>query len=598
MKLTQLLSRLFGLTLLAVPTQAGSIIFHDDFDNYSTTKSHFGDTTQYKLVTDSGRSAIKVQVLDSTKAIYLSYPLPLDSVRGSVIQITATTRAQDLTRKSNPWTGVKVMVSVKRADGTADNPQCRWPDSLKAYGWQSGSMIVTIPDSAIQANLVLGLEVVAGTVLFDSLRVERIGSVKQPPARTAGIPIPHAFGPANSRGAMIGVPADSAALVNFGTNWKGNFLRWQMNGPYGLAFVLNQTNYETLLQSEFGYLDKALPICRANGIRVIIDMHQMSTGLFLGTAQQSLLIATWKRIVQRYGGNPAVAGYDLANEPNEATWNNGALLWNELVDTLCRVIRSVDPITPIVVEPVNGDVARFVQTIPAGSIRGWDIANLVYSFHFYQPATLTAQGVDATSRPIGAVYPATIDGIAYDSIMLRQAMQPAVDFQNRYRLPIYVGEFSCIRWAPQHSALHWLTDVTNILESQGWDWTYHAYREYQGWSVEYSDSLADMRSNLNTDRKALLLGWYAKNTNPYTAIKRIMAPSFQARELKWHRIGVHQVLVEGIPEGSQLEIRRPNGTTLGNFPAGANFFTFNAGVYWYRVTGRVSTAWLVMPIIP
>ena len=31
--------------------------------------------------------------------------------------------------------------------------------------------------------------------------------------------------------------------------------------------------------------------------------------------------------------------------------------------------------------------------------------------------------------------------------------------------------------------------MISINEAYGWDWTYHAYREWQGWSVEYDESI-------------------------------------------------------------------------------------------------------------
>jgi len=584
------------MAMLSPSAFAASPVFFEGFDSYSVAKGHFGDTANYKLVLDSGRTAAMVKGLDSTKSIYLTYSLPLDSVRGRVLLVSASTRAANLTRAPKASNGVKVMFTVMHSDSTSENPQIPWPDTLKTYPWQGSSMIVTVPGNALKANLVLGLELAAGTVFFDSIRIDRIGSAEQPAARSIAGPIPFAFGSVKSRGAMIGVPPTSDALANFGSTWKANLVRWQLNGPYGLSYLLSQSNYDSLLQAEFDYLDQGLPVCKANGIRVVIDMHQMSTGLFLGAAQQKLLLDTWKKIAQRYGGNPAVAGYDLANEPDEASWRPGALLWNELADTLCRVIRSVDNLTPIVIEPVQADVQKFAQLQPVGWNRGWDLPNIVYSFHFYTPSTLTAQGVSGNAS-IGAVYPGAIDGVDYDSTRLRKAMQPAVDFQKRYQVPIYVGEFSCIRWAPEHSALHWLTDVTNILESQGWDWSYHAYREYQGWSVEYSDSLADTRSNLNTDRKALLLSLYARNANP----SRLRGPAgetrFDLHNLRWQRKGPGTVRVAGIPAGAALEIRGPGGKLEGRISGQSPEIHLKPGMYWCRVTGAVHSNWEAVPSI-
>jgi hypothetical protein len=227
----------------------------------------------------------------------------------------------------------------------------------------------------------------------------------------------------------------------------------------------------------------------------------------------------WHRLVSHYHDNSAVWGYNLANEPRDDSWSPGLKLLDELSDTLCRIIRAIDPVKPIIIEPALNR-AWFENFRPVGWNRGYDIQNLVYSVHCYSPFTLTHQGIPSnpsiTYPPYGAIYPGTIDGIYCDSVQLRKSVQRAVDFQKKYRVPIYIGEFSCVRWAADHSAIRWLTDLIRIMESYGWDWTYHAYQEYHGWSVEYSDSLGDMRTPLDTDRKALLLSYFALNENPYT----------------------------------------------------------------------------------
>ena len=90
-----------------------------------------------------------------------------------------------------------------------------------------------------------------------------------------------------------------------------------------------------------------------------------------------------------------------------------------------------------------------------------------------------------------------------------------IDFQKRYNAPIYMGEFSAIRWAPENSAARYLSDVIDIFESHGWDWSYHAFREWDGWSVEHgSDRKDTKRAAVPTDRERLLRGWFAKNQKP------------------------------------------------------------------------------------
>ena len=48
-------------------------------------------------------------------------------------------------------------------------------------------------------------------------------------------------------------------------------------------------------------------------------------------------------------------------------------------------------------------------------------------------------------------------------------------------------------------------------KESGWDWAYHAYREWNGWSAEHSGDPADLERHANTLRKAMLIGFFSRN---------------------------------------------------------------------------------------
>jgi hypothetical protein len=55
----------------------------------------------------------------------------------------------------------------------------------------------------------------------------------------------------------------------------------------------------------------------------------------------------------------------------------------------------------------------------------------------------------------------------------------------------------------------------NWNKDRVWDWTYHAYREWDGWSVEHGNDPQDHTPSAEpTDRQQLLLGWFARNEKP------------------------------------------------------------------------------------
>jgi hypothetical protein len=102
-----------------------------------------------------------------------------------------------------------------------------------------------------------------------------------------------------------------------------------------------------------------------------------------------------------------------------------------------------------------------------------------------------------------------------DKAQLERALQPAIAFQERYHVHLYIAEFSAIRWAPDHSAYRYLSDLIDIFEAQGWDWSYHAFREWSGWSVEHGSDRQDTGlAAAPTERQRLLRDWLARNQKP------------------------------------------------------------------------------------
>jgi hypothetical protein len=135
---------------------------------------------------------------------------------------------------------------------------------------------------------------------------------------------------------------------------------------------------------------------------------------------------------------------------------------------------------------------------------------MVYSVHFYVPHEFTHQGVYGPTP--GLTYPGRINGKLWDAAALRQVLQPVRDWQHDHGVQIYLGEFSAIRWAPDESAVRYLKDCIELFEEFDWDWSYHAFREWNGWSVEHGPSRADSTPSATpTSREQLLRQWYGKN---------------------------------------------------------------------------------------
>lgn len=147
-------------------------------------------------------------------------------------------------------------------------------------------------------------------------------------------------------------------------------------------------------------LDWAVNEAWKRGIYSIIDFHGLpggqtkgdSTGrrrekaeFWHGDDHLQRTVAIWRKVAEHYKDNPAVAAYDLINEPAEAP-SLGAL-WS-VYDLLYREIRRIDPHHIITVEGcATGQIAgRHVhwgwEALPPPDLFGWK--NVLYQMHHYE----------------------------------------------------------------------------------------------------------------------------------------------------------------------------------------------------------------------
>ncbi len=244
----------------------------------------------------------------------------------------------------------------------------------------------------------------------------------------------------------------------------------------------------------------------------MIDLHSPPGGryenndlaIFNEPVYQDHFVALWERIARRFRGRPAIWGYDLINEPVQNLPSPAGV--PDYLGTqvrAARAIRAIDPETPIFIAAAEWDSAQgFRELEPI------DIPRVIYQVHMYVPSAFTHQGVHGAWTP--TAYPGRIEGEIWDKARLRSVLEPVRVFQRAYNVHIYVGEFSAIRWAP--GAVDYLRDCIELFEEYDWDWSYHAYREWDGWSVEHGDDPEDRaRTQEPSDRMRLLLEWFARN---------------------------------------------------------------------------------------
>jgi len=497
--------------------RVGDVVFRTDFEGLDALSAWEG----------AGQPGIRLQQrTPASKCLHVERPrtagpgshgvrvrLPLTKLRGTRVRVEALVKAEDVAEPPHPWNGVEVMLHTVAPSGH------HWAQQSGVFGtfdFKPVRFVTGVPPDATEAWLILGLEQTTGRVWFDDVKISIIGARRSVPAEKPTGPVYKGHDVPRLRGAMISPRMTEADLRVLGGEWKANHVRWQLNWggfPHGPADKASVEEYRRWLDSALDHLDRLLPVCEELGILVLIDLHTPPGGrnpakecrMFQEPRFQEAFVEVWEMIARRYRGKKAVWGYDLVNEPVEGVVPEGLMGWHGLATATARKVRRIDPDHAIIIEPC-----------PWGGPQGldWfeplDVPGVVYSVHMYRPHRFTHQGIHG--NPSGISYPGEVDGKYWDKDALRRVLQPAIDYQRDYGVHIYLGEFSAIRWAPGDSAHDYLRDCIEVFEEQGWDWAYHAFREWDGWSVEHGPDRQDRSpSPTPTKREQLLRSWFGRN---------------------------------------------------------------------------------------
>ena len=164
---------------------------------------------------------------------------------------------------------------------------------------------------------------------------------------------------------------------------------------------------QTWREDGFRRTDELIAWAKANGMYVILDLHAAPGGqgndlnisdrdpaqpsLWDDAAHRDKTVALWRELARRYRDEPAVAGYDLINEPNwgfadagdkHGCKETGNAPLRELLVRISAAIREVDRRHMLIVEG-NCWGNNYRGVLDAGL---WD-DNLVLSFHKYWNGT-------------------------------------------------------------------------------------------------------------------------------------------------------------------------------------------------------------------
>ena len=510
------------LSTLAVPSLAqpktGNLVLQTDFEQADVLRIWGAERNQSVRLVPGFNSAQSLQVLAPTGATSLAslrLPLPVETMRGARLQCQAMIKADGVTPPPRPWNGIKFLLHLTGPGGQ------QWLQKDNVFGtfdWKRVQFKANVPADVTAAELILGLEAVSGRAQFDDIQLTVARGPRPRPASPPKGPVFTGHDEPRLRGVMIHPDITPDSLRVLGQEWNANLIRWQLVRSGRSAKIATFAEYDTWLEGELRKLDAALPLCAKYGVRVALDLHSppggkptasgyvgSDTGLFTNKAAQAKFIEVWQLMARRYRDSQVIWGYDLANEPVEDEVGEGCDDWQALVTRAARAVREIDSRHAIIVESTPWGGLESLQNLEPLPVPG-----VVYSVHVYVPHQFTHQGVQGNTA--GVSYPGTIQGKLWDKAALRRVLQPVLDWQRDYGVHLYIGEFSAIRWAPDDSAYRYLRDCIDLFEENGWDWSYHAFREWDGWSVEHGpDKNEHSRSATPTSRQKLMMEWFGKN---------------------------------------------------------------------------------------
>ena len=256
------------------------------------------------------------------------------------------------------------------------------------------------------------------------------------------------------------------------------------------------------------YLDNCLAWCQCAGLRLVLDLHKapgytftntLEAGpmnpntLFSNAAMQERFINLWEALARHYLGQAEeTLAFELLNEmvlPDSAPWN---ALARKTIDRL----RQLDTTRLIVIGGNNYNAVEELQNIEVQAD-----PHLLYTFHSYQPMVVTHQRapwvkeMDLYAQTVAypgeapglgeflAAHPKYKPGYAHlvdrriDPEILREALQPAVEFIQQTGQSLYCGEFGVIDRAPLQTRINWMRDFIEILNEYGIGRAIWSYKE-------------------------------------------------------------------------------------------------------------------------
>lgn len=322
-------------------------------------------------------------------------------------------------------------------------------------------------------------------------------------------------------------PADRLAVLSRGINITGWFRFPASRDPAVLRDWLSDTAMRDLKRVGFSFVrlavdpalfDAPAALDRVKMRRVLIDQvrrlqqfglavmispHPVGWNVDQSQTDQLKLAAFWRDMAPALHGLPANLTFpEVLNEP---VFHDDPTAWWRLQDSLRASIRSALPEQTIVLTGHDwGSVAGLLALTPSSD------ANVVYSFHFYDPSELTSlaawhQGLDQSAMallPFPETNPAQCQpaldstrdretsgvirfycATGWDESRVSARLLAAASWAAQHHVALLAGEFGASARVNPSARLAWLKVVRSTCAANGIGWALWGYDDVMGFDV-------------------------------------------------------------------------------------------------------------------
>ena len=327
----------------------------------------------------------------------------------------------------------------------------------------------------------IGYRLAAGLIIMGLL-----AAAGEPPASLRrGINITHWF--------RYPPSSDAAALRNYVGDKLLDDLR-----HVGFTFIRLPVQPDLLSQPSL--LVDAIARVQRHGMAVVVALFADGWHLEKDSGDRAKLVATWRTLASIL--RPLDARLTFPEVLNEPVFPGDPASWSLLQQQVVDAIRAILPADTIVLTGADwGSVAGLLSLMPERD------ANVIYSFHFYEPPELTSlaayrPGLDTAAMarlpfpvndPAGCaaaaqatVDPPTADLMRFycaqhwDTAAVTARIAMAGEWASEHHVAVIAGEFGATERLNAAARLAWLHTVRAACEAQGFGWALWGYDDSMG----------------------------------------------------------------------------------------------------------------------